>query len=378
MRDVGSLNGTYLNRERIEEAPLHDGDELQIGKFKLVFFAGRRSSSVAATGPHLSIGEVLSLLQDEFPDVTISKIRFLESQGLLDPERTPSGYRKFYEPDIERLRWILRQQRENFLPLKVIKDRLDGAEGNVPSESEVPAQEQLDIARDPGPSDPPPVWMADHAKADRCLGRHRPRAGRGDAATSAGPIPGAPASAIAARSKAAIPAGIVARPPVPAAAPANGNHPRPGAGTRPHSLLEVRGRRCAHPDGPAPGGCRDPIRLQPTRRSRHRKGRRCQAVNRRPIDRTEVDRCRTGRRRRPARHRRLGRVDDPFRVARRRQAHRGPAHRAGVLRHRLAVPDLARCGVRRRGAAVRPSRGDVLLVGGRGPPPAHVQGGRRS
>jgi len=83
----------------------------------------------------LSIGEVLSLLKDEFPDVTISKIRFLESQGLLDPERTPSGYRKFYETDVERLRWILRQQREHFLPLKVIKGRLrgdpEGAEGPV-------------------------------------------------------------------------------------------------------------------------------------------------------------------------------------------------------------------------------------------------------
>jgi DNA-binding transcriptional MerR regulator len=74
---------------------------------------------------HLSIGEVLSLLQEEFPDVTISKIRFLESQGLLDPERTPSGYRKFYEADIDRLRWILRQQKDHYLPLKVIKDRLD-------------------------------------------------------------------------------------------------------------------------------------------------------------------------------------------------------------------------------------------------------------
>jgi len=74
---------------------------------------------------HLSIGEVLSLLHDEFPDVTISKIRFLESQGLVDPERTPSGYRKFYETDIERLRWVLRQQRDAFLPLKVIKGRLD-------------------------------------------------------------------------------------------------------------------------------------------------------------------------------------------------------------------------------------------------------------
>lgn len=73
---------------------------------------------------YLSIGEVLSLLRPEFPDLTISKIRFLESQGLLDPERTPSGYRKFYDQDIQRLRWILRQQREQYLPLKVIKGRL--------------------------------------------------------------------------------------------------------------------------------------------------------------------------------------------------------------------------------------------------------------
>lgn len=74
---------------------------------------------------YLSIGDVLTLLRQEFPDVTISKIRFLESQGLVNPERTPSGYRKFYEHDVERLRWVLRQQREHFLPLKVIKDRLD-------------------------------------------------------------------------------------------------------------------------------------------------------------------------------------------------------------------------------------------------------------
>jgi len=74
---------------------------------------------------HLSIGEVLGLLQGDFPDVTISKIRFLESQGLLDPERTKSGYRKFYEHDIAQLRWILTQQRDHFLPLKVIKSRLE-------------------------------------------------------------------------------------------------------------------------------------------------------------------------------------------------------------------------------------------------------------
>lgn len=86
------------------------------------------SGASDATRGHLSIGEVLSLLQDEFPDITISKIRFLESQGLIDPERTPSGYRKFYESDIARLRWILVQQRENFLPLKVIKERIERGE----------------------------------------------------------------------------------------------------------------------------------------------------------------------------------------------------------------------------------------------------------
>jgi DNA-binding transcriptional MerR regulator len=90
---------------------------------------------------HLSIGEVLSLLQEDFPDVSISKIRFLESQGLLDPERTPSGYRKFYDADILRLRWILRQQRENFLPLKVIKDRLIRGE--------------VDLSEMAGPPEPP-------------------------------------------------------------------------------------------------------------------------------------------------------------------------------------------------------------------------------
>ena len=79
---------------------------------------------------YLSIGDVLTLLREEFPDVTISKIRFLESQGLVNPERSPSGYRKFYDHDVERLRWVLRQQREHFLPLKVIRDRLV-AEGDA-------------------------------------------------------------------------------------------------------------------------------------------------------------------------------------------------------------------------------------------------------
>ena len=65
---------------------------------------------------YLSIGDVLTLLREELPDVTISQIRFLESQGLVNPERSPFGYRKFFEHDVERLRWVLRQQREHFLP----------------------------------------------------------------------------------------------------------------------------------------------------------------------------------------------------------------------------------------------------------------------
>ncbi len=91
-------------------------------------------SVAAGDRGHLSIGEVLTHLHDEFPDVTVSKIRFLESQGLIDPERTPSGYRRFYGTDLERLRWILYQQREHFLPLRVIKERLDrfGAPGAPP------------------------------------------------------------------------------------------------------------------------------------------------------------------------------------------------------------------------------------------------------
>ncbi len=83
------------------------------------------SSEVADGAVELSIGEVLELLQEDFPDVTISKIRFLESQGLIQPGRTASGYRRFNAADVDRLRWILHQQRDHFLPLKVIRQMLD-------------------------------------------------------------------------------------------------------------------------------------------------------------------------------------------------------------------------------------------------------------
>src|SRR3954463_15109321 len=91
------------------------------------------------TRNYQSMGEVLGAVKTEFPDITISKIRFLESEGLIDPERTPSGYRKFYDKDVDRLKSILRMQRDEYLPLKVIKERLleqessdgDGTEGGT-------------------------------------------------------------------------------------------------------------------------------------------------------------------------------------------------------------------------------------------------------
>jgi DNA-binding transcriptional MerR regulator len=74
---------------------------------------------------YLSIGEVLSKLRGDFQDITISKIRFLESEGLIEPQRTPSGYRKFTAADLERLRYVLLAQRDQYLPLRVIKENLD-------------------------------------------------------------------------------------------------------------------------------------------------------------------------------------------------------------------------------------------------------------
>ncbi|MFI7446175.1 MerR family transcriptional regulator [Nonomuraea sp. NPDC049714] len=72
----------------------------------------------------MSIGEVLALLQGEFPDVTVSKIRFLEGEGLIEPERTPSGFRKFTHLHVQQLRYILTEQRDHYLPLRVIKDKM--------------------------------------------------------------------------------------------------------------------------------------------------------------------------------------------------------------------------------------------------------------
>ncbi|MBA3738551.1 MAG: MerR family transcriptional regulator [Actinobacteria bacterium] len=93
-----------------------------------------------ATRNYMSIGEVLVTLKTEFPDITISKIRFLEGEGLVDPERTPSGYRKFRPEEVDRLRTILRMQRDEYLPLKVIKERLDTtADADAPARATKPS-----------------------------------------------------------------------------------------------------------------------------------------------------------------------------------------------------------------------------------------------
>ncbi|MFF7159680.1 MerR family transcriptional regulator [Streptomyces sp. NPDC008139] len=86
---------------------------------------GAGDGTATADSALLSIGAVLGQLQDEFPEVTISKIRFLEAEGLVEPQRTPSGYRKFAARDVERLAYILRVQRDHYLPLRVIREHLD-------------------------------------------------------------------------------------------------------------------------------------------------------------------------------------------------------------------------------------------------------------
>lgn len=165
---------------------------------------------------HLSIGEVLSLLQEEFPDVTISKIRFLESQGLVDPERTPSGYRKFYEPDIDRLRWVLRQQRDAFLPLKVIKGRLEGTGSQLSLDGLAQANgEAEEMAAGPASSEPSPLEAAVGAGSPAGA---EPHASTGERPAEAG------AGSRARRSV----AGEVERPEQPARTPSTPDAPPPG------------------------------------------------------------------------------------------------------------------------------------------------------
>ena len=79
---------------------------------------------------YYSIGKLVKLLQIDYPDISISKVRFLETKGLIEPERSTSGYRKYSDKDLNQIRWVLNLQRDHFLPLKVIKERLIGDSGS--------------------------------------------------------------------------------------------------------------------------------------------------------------------------------------------------------------------------------------------------------
>ncbi|MGW4488899.1 transcriptional regulator FtsR [Amycolatopsis sp. NPDC004368] len=97
----------------------------------------------------LSIGAVLAQLRGDFPDVTISKIRFLEAEGLVRPGRTPSGYRQFAPADVERLRFVLSAQRDHYLPLKVIKEQLDAADSGAEPAAAAPRLPRKLVSLDP-------------------------------------------------------------------------------------------------------------------------------------------------------------------------------------------------------------------------------------
>ena len=116
---------------------------------------GVEADTAASTRVRHNIGEVLDVLRPDFPGVTIPKIRFLEDKGLIKPERTPAGYRKFSVEDIDRLRYILRMQRDHYLPLRVIGEHLDAIDRGMeppPIEPVVPTVPTVTLAPDGLPS----------------------------------------------------------------------------------------------------------------------------------------------------------------------------------------------------------------------------------
>ncbi|WP_405578210.1 MerR family transcriptional regulator [Streptomyces sp. NBC_01190] len=124
---------------------------------------GAGDGTATADAAALSIGAVLSRLRDEFPEVTISKIRFLEAEGLVEPRRTPAGYRKFGPADVERLAYVLRAQRDHYLPLRVIREQLaalDRGERPAPPRPGEPG-EPLAGAEEPGRRPAPRIGRAE-------------------------------------------------------------------------------------------------------------------------------------------------------------------------------------------------------------------------
>ncbi|MDI6908417.1 MerR family transcriptional regulator [Nocardioides sp.] len=113
------------------------------------------SGASSAARARMNIGQVLDQLRPDFPGVTIPKIRFLEDKGLIKPERTAAGYRKFSHADVERLRYVLRMQRDHYLPLKVIGEHLDAIDRGLeppPIDPVVPTVPRVALAADGLPS----------------------------------------------------------------------------------------------------------------------------------------------------------------------------------------------------------------------------------
>ena len=149
-----------MNRQRIDSHRLEDGDELQVGKYKLTYLArgdrGRRPLTEAplpaprrgrgAAGKSLTIGAVCKALSQEFPDISISKIRYLEDQKLLHAAAHAGRLPALLADDVSRLRTILRLQRDEFLPLRVIRQEL--AAGRT--EDETPPAPAADAAPEAG------------------------------------------------------------------------------------------------------------------------------------------------------------------------------------------------------------------------------------
>ena len=132
---------------------------------------------------YFGIGEVIAQLRAEFPDVSVSKIRFLEAEGLIQPARSPSGYRKFGPADVDRLRYILTAQRDLYLPLRVIRDQLESDQPTAGpisrrevldatgiDERELAELEEFGLVRRSGRTYPPEAVEA--VEAIRALGRY--------------------------------------------------------------------------------------------------------------------------------------------------------------------------------------------------------------
>ena len=127
------------------------------------------SGASSAARARMNIGQVLDQLRPDFPGITIPKIRFLEDKGLIKPERTPAGYRKFSHDDVERLRYVLRMQRDHYLPLKVIGEHLDAIDRGLeppPIDPVVPTVPRVALAADGLPS-PASFTRRDHVRLSR-------------------------------------------------------------------------------------------------------------------------------------------------------------------------------------------------------------------